>query len=154
MNDAGSRGFTLLEMVCVLALVALLANVLMPLVPRQTTKARLQAYALQAAALLKNDRTASIRQGRRVDTQVDAAGRLIRSGVSHTVLRIPADVAFEATLPTSCNQQALAATVRFFPDGLSCGGAIALSRADLRLEVRVNWLTGRIDVVPRGVVHG
>jgi general secretion pathway protein H len=46
------------------------------------------------------------------------------------------------------------ATVRFFPDGLSCGGAIALSRADLRLEVRVNWLTGRVDVIPRAIAHG
>ena len=31
-----------------------------------------------------------------------------------------------------------------------CGGAIALSRAGMRYEVRVNWLTGGVDIVSQG----
>ena len=54
------RGFTLLEMVCVLAIIALLAGVLMPFIPRETSRSRLEAYALQAATLLKQDRNAAI----------------------------------------------------------------------------------------------
>ena len=53
MNDGAEGGFTLLEMVCVLAIIALLAAVLLPFIPRQTSRARLQAYALQTATLLK-----------------------------------------------------------------------------------------------------
>src|ERR1700748_2852178 len=53
MSDQGERGFTLLEMVCVLAIVALLAAVLLPFIPHETSRARLEAYALQAASLLK-----------------------------------------------------------------------------------------------------
>ncbi|WP_412771037.1 prepilin-type N-terminal cleavage/methylation domain-containing protein, partial [Ralstonia solanacearum] len=49
------RGFTLLEMVCVLAIIALLAAVLLPFIPHQTSRSRLQAYALQTATLLKAD---------------------------------------------------------------------------------------------------
>jgi len=48
MNEA-QRGFTLLEMVCVIALIAMIAAVLLPFVPRQTSRARLQAFALEAA---------------------------------------------------------------------------------------------------------
>jgi prepilin-type N-terminal cleavage/methylation domain-containing protein len=39
MNDA-ERGFTLLEMVCVLAIIALLAAVLLPFIPHETSRAR------------------------------------------------------------------------------------------------------------------
>ena len=154
MNDAGQGGFTLLEMVCVLAIVAMLAAVLLPLVPHQTSKARLQAYAQQAASLLKSDRAVSMQSGLRVDTEVDASSRLIRSGAGTAALRLPDDVGFEALLPRSCNQRPVFSTISFFPDGLSCGGAIALSRADLRLEIRINWLTGRVDIVPRSLVNG
>src|SRR5581483_3263002 len=52
----GEEGFTLLEMVCVVALVATVAAVLLPYLPRNTSRARLQAYALEAATLLKSDR--------------------------------------------------------------------------------------------------
>src|ERR1700678_3589362 len=52
MNDDSDGGFTLLEMVCVIAVIAMLAAVLLPYVPRQTSRARLQAYALQTATLL------------------------------------------------------------------------------------------------------
>jgi len=154
MNDRGQHGFTLLEMVCVLAIVGMLVAVLLPLVPRQTSKARLQAYALQAASILKADRAVSVRSGVRVDTQIDAPGRSIRSGAGSDTIRVPDDVDFEALLPRSCNQRQVFSTISFFPDGLSCGGAIVLSRADLRLEVRINWLTGRVDIVSRSLANG
>ena len=62
MSDDSDGGFTLLEMVCVIALIAMLAAVLLPYIPRQTSRARLQAYALQTATLLKADRNAAIRR--------------------------------------------------------------------------------------------
>ena len=72
MNDVNERGFTLLEMVCVLAIIALLAAVLLPFIPHETSRSRLQAYALQAATLLKADRNAAIRRQTSVATVVDA----------------------------------------------------------------------------------
>src|SRR4029077_15031335 len=51
MNDAGERGFTLLEMVCALAIIALLPAVLLPFIPRESSRSRLQSYALQTATL-------------------------------------------------------------------------------------------------------
>ncbi|GLH76053.1 general secretion pathway protein GspH [Bradyrhizobium sp. SSBR45G] len=153
MSDQRQRGFTLLEMVCVLAIVALLSSVALPFVPRQTSRPRLQAYALQAVTLLKSDRAASMRSGARIDTRIDISRRLIRAG-SGAALQLPDDVAFQATLPRSCQHRPVQAAISFFPDGLSCGGALTLSRADLSLEIRVNWLTGRIDIVPRGPAHG
>jgi general secretion pathway protein H len=36
---------------------------------------------------------------------------------------------------------------------MSCGGAVALARADVGYEVRVNWLTGRIEIVSRDIAN-
>jgi len=154
VNDRRQSGFTLLEMVCVLAIVAMLASVALPYLPRQTSRPRLQAYALQAVTLLKSDRSASMRSGTRIDTQIDTSQRLIRSGSGAAALKLPDDVAFLATLPRSCQHRPVLGTISFFPDGLSCGGAITLSHADLSLEIRVNWLTGRIDIVSRSIANG
>src|SRR5579863_2323736 len=147
MTRASQRGFTLLEMVCVLALIAMMAAVLLPFIPHQTSRSRLQAYALQAAALLKADRNAAIRRGVDVATLVDASGRSIRSGASADMVIIPDDVRFEALLPQTCNRRPALSTISFFASGMSCGGAIALTRLDAGYEVRVNWLTGRIEIV-------
>jgi len=148
MNRASERGFTLLEMVCVLAIIAMLAAVLMPFVPRHTSRSRLQAYALQAATLLQADRNAAIRQQADVSTLIDAPSRAIRSGATAQMLRIPDDVRFDALLPQTCRRHAALSTISFFADGMSCGGAIALTRLDTAYEIRVNWLTGGVEVVP------
>jgi general secretion pathway protein H len=149
MSDGAQRGFTLLEMVCVLAIIALLAAVLLPFIPRETSRSRLQAYALQTATLLKADRNAAISRNTSVATLVDAGDRVIHSGASRTAVRIPDDVRFDALLPQTCRQQAALSTIRFFANGTSCGGTIALTRFDAGYEIRVNWLTGRIEIVPR-----
>ena len=148
MSDA-ERGFTLLEMVCVLALIAMMAAVLLPFIPHNTSRSRLQAYALQTATLLKADRTAAIRRGADVATLVDAGARSIRSGATMDMIRIPDDVRFEALLPQTCNRRPALSTISFFASGMSCGGTIALTRLDTGYEIRVNWLTGRIEIVSR-----
>ena len=149
MNKASIRGFTLLEMVCVLGIIAMMAAVLLPLIPRNTSRSRLQAYALQTATLLKADRNAAVRRGADVATLVDAGARSIRSGATADMIRIPDDVRFEALLPQTCNRHASLSTISFFSSGMSCGGTIALSRFDAGYEIRVNWLTGRIEIVSR-----
>jgi general secretion pathway protein H len=142
-------GFTLLEMVGVIAVVAMLAAILLPKVPRTTTRPRLEAYAMEAAALLKADRTAALRRKAQITAQVDAPGRAIRSGATGRILQVPDDVSFQAQLPLSCNERPARSTISFFATGTSCGGSIVLSRLGTGYEVRVNWLTGGIEVVPR-----
>ena len=134
-------------MVGVLALIAMMAAVLLPFIPHHTSRSRLQAYALQAASLLKADRNTAIRRGMDVATLVDATGRSIRSGATADMIRIPDDVRFEALLPQTCNRRQALSTISFFASGMSCGGAIALTRLDAGYEIRVNWLTGRIEIV-------
>jgi general secretion pathway protein H len=122
--------------------------VLLPNFPRQTSRPRLQAYAIETAALLKADRNAAIRRGLDVATRVDPRTRTIRSGASGETIRFPDDVRFETLLPRSCEDRPVLASISFFASGMSCGGVITLTHLDAGYEVRVNWLTGRIEIAP------
>src|SRR5262245_18169497 len=148
-NDRGSNedGFTLLEVVCVLAIVALLVAVLMPAMSGSTSRPRLEAYALEVATLLKTDRTAAIRRRTFVVTDINAPARMIRSGATGRVSRIASDVEVEAVLPDRCDRRLASPAISFLPSGMSCGGVIRLSRPGVGYEVRVNWLTGGTEVV-------
>jgi general secretion pathway protein H len=139
----------LLEMVCAVAMVALLAAILLPRIPFGTSRPRLEAYAVETAALLKADRNTAIQRRLAVATEVDAVGRTVRSGSSARVLRVPDDVVFEALLPERCDGRPALSSISFFASGMSCGGTLRLTRLGNWFEVRVNWLTGGIDMVAR-----
>jgi general secretion pathway protein H len=147
-RGAAEDGFTLLEIVCIVAILAIVAAILLPAFPRGTSRARLEAYAIEAAALLKADRNAALRRRVQVATQIDGPARTIRSGATGRTLRVPNDVGFDAVLASRCNQRAAGPTIRFFATGMSCGGVIALTRPGSGYEIRVNWLTGGIEVAP------
>ena len=145
----GERGFALIEMLCVLAIIGMLAAIILPAIPRATTRAKLESYAVQTAALLKADRNTALRRRIQVTTQIDAVSRSIRSGVTGRVIRLPGDVTLEAMLASRCADRNVGRSIDFFPSGMSCGGTIALARPGMGYEVRVNWLTGGVDIVPQ-----
>ena len=147
-DDGGAEaGFTLIEMVCVLAIVALLAAVSLPQLPTATSRPRLEAYAVEVAALLKADRNAAVWHQGSISAVVDARARSVRSGSSAWIVQVPDDVVFDALLPQRCNGRLAFSAISFFSSGLSCGGIIRLTRLGSGFEVRVNWLTGGVDIV-------
>lgn len=145
-------GFTLLEMVCVIAIVAMLAAIVLPIAPRGTSHPRLEAYAVEVATLLKADRNAAMQLRARVSAQVNARDRLVTSGARGQIVRVPEDVVLDALLPERCNGQPAFSTISFFATGMSCGGVIRLVRFGSGFDIRVNWLTGEVEIVPRNSI--
>jgi general secretion pathway protein H len=145
----GEEGFALIEILCVLAIIGLLAAIILPAIPRATTRAKLESYAVETAALLKADRNTALRRQIQVVTLIDAPSRSIRSGVTGRVIRLPNDVALDAILASRCADRNAGGSIDFFPTGMSCGGTIALTRPGMGFQVRVNWLTGGVDIVPQ-----
>lgn len=148
-HGTGDQGFALIEILCVLAIIGMLAAIILPAIPHATSRAKLESYAVEAAALLKADRNAALRRRIQVTTQIDAAARSIRSGVNGRTIRLPSDVSLNALLASRCADRNAGRSIDFFPSGMSCGGVIALARPGMGFEVRVNWLTGGVDIVPK-----
>jgi general secretion pathway protein H len=141
------RGVVLLEIVCVLAIIALLAAIVLPAIPRATSRARLEAYAVDIATLITQDRNAAIHRRTQVMTRVSAPARLVVSGSSGRQLQLPDDVRVDALMAARCGDRPAGAAIIFFPSGASCGGVIALRRPGAGYQIRVNWLTGGVEVV-------
>jgi general secretion pathway protein H len=145
---AGEGGFTLIEIVCVLAIITLVVAIFLPEIPRGTSHSRLEAYALQIATVLKADRNAAIRHHVLIATEIDSMSRSVRSGATESTVRVPDDVQFDAALANRCNQREAGSSIVFFASGMSCGGVIALTRLNVGYQIRVNWLTGGVEIVP------
>jgi general secretion pathway protein H len=149
---SNADGFTLLEVICVLAIIAMLAAILLPAIPHATSRPRLAAYSVQIASLLTGDRNAAVRRQVSIATSVDAVSRLIRSGATGDTLQLPSDVGFDTTLAARCNDRLAGSTIIFFPSGMSCGGIVTISRLGIAYEIRVNWLTGGVEIAPHGIL--
>ena len=147
---SSQAGVILLDVVLTLAIFALIALLVLPTLPRGTTPSRQGAYAAQIAALMKNDRSAAARQGREIATRVDVANRRVSSGFADTMVTLPSDVALDVIASELCADQAGRFAIRFAPDGRSCGAIVHVKKGELDWRIRVNWLTGLIDIVAPG----
>lgn len=138
----------MIEVVCVLAIVALLAAIMLPALPHDTSHQRLEGYAIEAAALLNADQQTARREHRDVATAIDTKSRTIHSGASGWAVHVPADVTVQTVLAARCQERAAGAAIHHLASGMSCGGVIALTRLGAGFQIKVNWLTGGAEVVP------
>lgn len=138
-------GFTLIEVVAVMLIIALVASLAVPLTTG-TGRGRLKALALDTAALLRRERLGAVmtRQERRVS--IDGERRAL-IGEGGDVVAIPRDVVLDV-LGIDATWSGRQAVVRFLPDGASTGAVLKLSREQAEYEIRVNWYTGGVAVLP------
>jgi len=137
-------GFTLLELMAVMLIIALVASLVITMTPG-TGRAGLKAVTLQSAALLRRERTQAILAARERHISLDGGRRLLVGEDGDTV-SIPRDVAVDL-LGADAVWSGRQAVVRFDPDGASTGAVLRLSQAKAEYEIRVNWFTGSVDVV-------
>lgn len=129
-TPAKAHGFTLLEMLVVLGIMALVAGLGFPAVQRGIAGARHRLAISQVEAALIEARAEAIRSGGPVTFRPPDADATVWRGAQP-----PRLVPQERPLV-------------FFPDGSATGGEIALEEQDARMTWRVRSADGRAETMP------
>ena len=140
-RSAATAGFTLIEMIVVLAIMGLMLGLVLTRGPVRNARLEMDAAARDIAGSLRLARAQAIAENRPVTLDVDVVHGNIRTdnGPPHA---LPAALAIRVVAPRSGGVPA----IRFAPDGSSSGGRIELLGPGRRVQIGVDWLTGRVRV--------
>jgi type II secretion system protein H len=133
-------GFTLLELIVTLMVLALALAVVGPTIGRTTETIRTRAEVARFSAFLRHAREQAITTQRSHDLIFEPA-------VHRVTLRAGEEVRATRSLPEHLTVQAEpppALTVRFEPHGTSSGGTFRVASGSIRYRVTVDALTGRV----------
>jgi general secretion pathway protein H len=138
-----TSGFTLIEMLAVMMIIALVASLVVMFVPG-TGRSGLKAIVMDSAALLRRERMSAMLMRRDRHVALDGESRVL-IGDSGTQVLIPRDVTLDI-LGADAVWDGRLAVAAFHPDGASSGATLRFSREGAAYEIRVNWYTGGVAV--------
>ena len=147
---AGQLGFTLLELMVVIGMLALALAIVAPSLNRARLGLMVRSTAYELAAGLRAARAAA-QAGNRVEVvTLDLARRRYWAEGVVGPRTFPASVAVELAVPESERLGASGGRVRFFPDGSASGARVVLNDGRQAASVLVDWLNGdvRIELRP------
>jgi general secretion pathway protein H len=140
-------GLTLLEILIVIALMAIVAGFVIPMFGGPVTTSELRASARQLAAGLRLARSEAVSERRETFLVLDVAGKRFKVDRDAKEHALPSRI--ELKLFTAQNDLVndSVGSIRFFPDGGSNGGRITVASGARKFDVDVDWLTGRIAIL-------
>ena len=136
---------TLLELLVVLAIIAITASVAGASFRSPTRSIELVAVSHDLASRLRSARAASISRSKPVGVTFNLRDRAYRSEAETREVRLPPD--FLMTVETArdyIGEGGGTARLLFYPDGSSSGGKVRLERDGRISVIGVDWLTGAV----------
>jgi general secretion pathway protein H len=153
----GDAGFTLLEMLIVLALMAIATTASTVSFRGGPNQVALLPVAALVAADLRSARAEAMQHSRVVEVRFDGRARTYLVQGAQSVKRLPDTIGFAFLTNNEGLRADYADRLLFFPDGSSTGGAVTLSskatgtRAEANqsltqraIVLSVDWLTGTV----------
>lgn len=142
---ASQAGFSLVELMVVMLIVALLFAVVGVSVSRSVRGAEIRNAAREVIAGIRHTRGQAIIQRRQTTFDVDADARSW-TAANREPVQLPDGL--HITLETARSEMTgeNAGGIRFYPDGASTGGSVELQAGERRWTVEVSWLTGEVSL--------
>jgi general secretion pathway protein H len=138
-------GFTLVEMLVVLVIVALMMALVGTSISRNISGAEMRTAASKVAASLRYTRTQAILTKSEQVFLVDAEN-LTYQAAEREAQKLPEGMKVELNTARSELTSETAGGIRFYPDGGSTGGNVRLEANGRIYRVNVAWLTGEASV--------
>ncbi len=144
-SSRGSSGFTLIEILAVIVLIAIAISAVAVTVGKSLQSAQVNAVSRDLAAALRYTRGQAIVKG---------SEQVIRFNLRDWSYKVPGKAAqklpdgMELRIRTAAEEQIDKDIwgLRFYPDGSSTGGRITIIRGPREWHVNVSWLTGEVRV--------
>lgn len=140
-------GFTLIEMLIALAVLALGAALIVPMATRSRDDLALLAAARELALVLRSVRSAAMESGREHTLVIDAAARRYWADGVARPQTVNAELGFGPA--TASVDHAGHRVVRMGPDGSSSGASVELRARGRSILVAVDAMTGHVHVGTR-----
>lgn len=133
-------GFTLVEMVVAVAIIAAAVVIAMPMAGGQLPAAGLKAAANDLVSLSRLARSAAMSSGRASELVIDEQARRYWVAGVAAPRPIPPGVSLNVEVPGA--SPGPRAAIAFSADGASSGGLVRLRSGRGQIVVEVDWLTG------------
>lgn len=137
------RGFTLLEIMLVLALVAVGTLMMAAAFSRGGASSQLRNEAAQMTNGLRDARARALRTQMTQRFVLDTATHAWQVPGS-APRHVPDDVGLTLSTAEELREGTSRGVILFFPDGASSGGRVDLSRNGATWRLDVHWLTGQV----------
>ena len=140
-----ARGFTLLELLVVLVIVAIGTAILLNTPFSAASAGDLKAAARSLASGLRQAQTMAITTRKDALMTVDVEAREFHVNDLEP-RRVSGKVDLKLYTAESEVTSERQGAIRFYPDGSSTGGRITVSSGERKYLVDVDWITGRVSI--------
>jgi general secretion pathway protein H len=143
MNSNSEAGFSLIEMLVVVAILALTATLAAPLLSQGSGNVRLQTASSELATGFRLTRSAAIMRNKETTLVIDVEHRTFHSP-AFPARSFAQDIEAKLTFASGVRSSSSDGGFQFFPDGSSTGGDVILSLHGKQTKLCVDWLTGEV----------
>jgi general secretion pathway protein H len=150
MRIATSRadaGFTTVEMLAVLVILALAVSAVAYAGSRSMETARFRAFLMETVSLMSAGRAEAMRGMTETVFVIDAENRRLGYKNGKTI-DVPEGVAFSSVAAQDELRSDNVVGIRFYPSGETSGSGLKFVFRGQTYEIRVNWLTGNVSLAP------
>lgn len=141
------QGFTLLEILVVLALMVMIYALVPPIFSAGGSTTELKASARQVAAGLRKARSVAIVRREDALLTVDVEARRFSLTGDTKTYALPKSSQLSVYTAESEVAADKTGAIRFYPDGSSTGGRITLAQGERKFHVDVDWLSGQVEIL-------
>lgn len=145
-------GFTLIEMLIVIAIGALMIAVMAPNFGPAISRAKLQSASRDLASALRHTRGYAMIKGQDALFELNTGAHAYRVSGRNRVYHVPEEIGLGLFTTTTETVDESTGRIRFFPDGSSTGGRVTLEGGKQSVVIDINWLTGEIRMGNKDVV--
>lgn len=140
-----ATGFTLMEVLVVMGLIALLVAIGVGGLSKSVESAKIRGASRDLAAALRYTRGQALVTGQQQTFELDVEKRSYQAP-NKAAVALPESMTLRFLTADEELTSSHSGRVRFFPDGSSSGGRIRVLGAAHEWDIEIAWLTGAIRV--------